>query len=126
MQNTALLKELGLTGKPILLKRGMNNTLMEWLNSAEYILSEGNPNVVLCERGLRTIETYTRNTLDLSIIPSVKEVTHLPVIADISPKKARQCSTSQKWTVTGSARHSGWEQHEMGNIPSFHAKNLLS
>ncbi|MCP4214587.1 MAG: 3-deoxy-7-phosphoheptulonate synthase [bacterium] len=84
MQNFALLKEAGKSKKPVLLKRGMYSTLKEWLSCAEYILAEGNPHVVLCERGIRTIETYTRNTLDLSIIPSVKEVTHLPVIADPS------------------------------------------
>lgn len=84
MQNFALLKEVGKTGKPVLLKRGMYSTLNEWLHCAEYILAEGNPNVVLCERGIRTFETYTRNTLDLSMIPAVKEVTHLPVIADPS------------------------------------------
>ncbi len=84
MQNFALLKEAGKSKKPVLLKRGMYSTLQEWLNCAEYILAEGNPNVVLCERGIRTIETYTRNTLDLSIVPAVKEVTHLPVIADPS------------------------------------------
>ncbi len=84
MQNFALLKEVGKTNTPVLLKRGMNSTIVEWLNCAEYILSEGNPNVVLCERGIRTFETYTRNTLDLSAIPAVKELTHLPVIADPS------------------------------------------
>jgi 3-deoxy-7-phosphoheptulonate synthase len=84
MQNFSLLKEVGKTGKPVLLKRGMYSTLSEWINCAEYILAEGNPNVVLCERGIRTFETYTRNTLDLSIIPAVKEVTHLPVIVDPS------------------------------------------
>lgn len=84
MQNYTLLKELGKTDKPVLLKRGMNATLMEWLNCAEYILSEGNPNVILCERGIRTFETYTRNTLDLSIVPSAKEITHLPIIVDPS------------------------------------------
>lgn len=84
MQNFALLKEVGKTNTPVLLKRGMNSTIVEWLNCAEYILAEGNPNVVLCERGIRTFETYTRNTLDLSAIPAVKELTHLPVIADPS------------------------------------------
>jgi 3-deoxy-7-phosphoheptulonate synthase len=84
MQNFTLLKEVGKTDKPVLLKRGMNSTLEEWINCAEYILSEGNPHVVLCERGIRTFETYTRNTLDLSIIPAVKEITHLPVIVDPS------------------------------------------
>jgi 3-deoxy-7-phosphoheptulonate synthase len=84
MQNFTLLKEVGKVGKPVLLKRGMYSTLKEWLNCAEYILAEGNPNVILCERGIRTFETYTRNTLDLSIVPSVKEVSHLPIIVDPS------------------------------------------
>ena len=82
MQNFSLLKELGLSGKPILLKRGMYSTLDEWLKSAEYILSEGNPNLILCERGIRTFEIYTRNTLDLSAIPAIQELSHLPVIVD--------------------------------------------
>jgi len=89
MQNFALLKEVGKSSKPVLLKRGMYSTLKEWLNCAEYILSEGNPNVILCERGIRTFETYTRNTLDLSIVPSVKEVTHLPIIVDPSHATGR-------------------------------------
>ncbi len=89
MQNFALLKEVGKVGKPVLLKRGMNSTLDEWLCCAEYILAEGNPNVILCERGIRTFETYTRNTLDLSIVPSVKEVSHLPVIVDPSHSTGR-------------------------------------
>ena len=84
MQNFSLLKEVGKVDKPVLLKRGMYSTLKEWLSCAEYILAEGNPNVILCERGIRTFETYTRNTLDLSIVPSVKEVTHLPIIVDPS------------------------------------------
>ena len=71
-------------GKPVLLKRGMTSTMSEWLNCAEYILAEGNPNVILCERGIRTFETYTRNTLDLSMVPALKEVTHLPVVVDPS------------------------------------------
>ena len=82
MQNYSLLKEVGQTGRPVLLKRGMYSTLEEWLNCAEYILSEGNPNVILCERGIRTFETYTRNTLDLSAVPAIKELTHLPIIID--------------------------------------------
>ena len=89
MQNFTLLKEVGKTDKPVLLKRGMNATLEEWINCAEYILSEGNPHVVLCERGIRTFETYTRNTLDLSIIPAVKEISHLPVIVDPSHATGR-------------------------------------
>lgn len=84
MQNFELLKELGKTKKPILLKRGLANTIKEFLMSAEYIMSEGNTNIVLCERGVRTFETYTRNTLDLSAVPVLKELTHLPVIIDPS------------------------------------------
>jgi 3-deoxy-7-phosphoheptulonate synthase len=82
MQNYSLLKEVGHCQRPVLLKRGMYSTLEEWLNCAEYILSEGNPNVILCERGIRTFEKYTRNTLDLSAVPAMKELTHLPVIID--------------------------------------------
>ena len=84
MQNYELLKELGETGKPILLKRGLANTITELLMSAEYILAGGNKNVILCERGIRTFETYTRNTLDLAAVPVLKELTHLPVIVDPS------------------------------------------
>ena len=84
MQNFDLLKELGKTQKPILLKRGLANTLQELLMSAEYIMSEGNENVILCERGIRTFETYTRNTLDLSAISVLHELTHLPVVVDPS------------------------------------------
>lgn len=82
MENFSLLKEVGKSGRPVLLKRGMHSTINEWLSCAEYILNEGNANVVLCERGIRTFETYTRNTFDLSAIPSAKELSHLPVIAD--------------------------------------------
>lgn len=82
MQNFSLLKEVGRAGRPVLLKRGMHSTLVEWLNCAEYILSEGNPDVILCERGIRTFETYTRNTLDLSAVPAIKELSHLPIIID--------------------------------------------
>ena len=84
MQNFDLLKTVGKTKKPILLKRGLANTIQEWLMSAEYIMSEGNPNVILCERGIRTFEPYTRNTLDLSAIPLLRDLTHLPVIVDPS------------------------------------------
>lgn len=84
MQNFALLKELGKLEKPILLKRGFSNTIEEWLMSAEYILAGGNENVILCERGIRTFEPYTRNTLDLSTIPVVKKLSHLPVVIDPS------------------------------------------
>ncbi len=84
MQNFVLLREVGKTGKPVLLKRGPGSTIEELLMSAEYILSEGNRNVMLCERGIRTIETYTRNTLDLSAVPVIKKLSHLPVIVDPS------------------------------------------
>ena len=84
MQNFDLLKQIGRTNKPILLKRGLSATIEEWLMSAEYIMAGGNENVILCERGIRTFETYTRNTLDLSAIPVVKRLSHLPVIVDPS------------------------------------------
>lgn len=84
MQNFDLLQELGKTRKPILLKRGLANTLQELLMSAEYIMSEGNENVILCERGIRSFETYTRNTLDLSAVPVLHELSHLPVLVDPS------------------------------------------
>jgi 3-deoxy-7-phosphoheptulonate synthase len=84
MQNFSLLRELGRTKIPVMLKRGMSATIEEWLMSAEYILSSGNPNVILCERGIRTFEKYTRNTFDLSAIPVVHKKSHLPVIADPS------------------------------------------
>ena len=84
MQNFGLLKAVGKSGKPVLLKRGLAATLNEWLNAAEYIMNEGNPNVVLCERGIRTYETYTRNTLDLSAVAAVKHLSHLPIIVDPS------------------------------------------
>lgn len=84
MQNFELLKELGKTNKPILLKRGLANTIKEWLMSAEYIMAGGNENVILCERGIRTYETYTRNTLDLSAVPLLRGLTHLPIIVDPS------------------------------------------
>jgi 3-deoxy-7-phosphoheptulonate synthase len=84
MQNFHLLKELGKLDKPILLKRGFANTIEEWLMSAEYIMAGGNNNVILCERGIRTFEPYTRNTLDISTVPVVKKLSHLPVIIDPS------------------------------------------
>lgn len=84
MQNFYLLKEVGKTGMPVLLKRGLAATIDDWLNASEYIMAEGNPNVVLCERGIRTFETSTRNTLDLSAIPVIKEKSHLPIIVDPS------------------------------------------
>jgi len=93
MQNFELLKELGKTNKTILLKRGLANTLKEFLMSAEYIMSEGNKNIILCERGIRTYETYTRNTMDISAIPLLHDLTHLPVIADPSH------ATGKAWLV---------------------------
>lgn len=93
MQNFDLLKELGKTQKPILLKRGLANTLQELLMSAEYIMSEGNEQVILCERGVRTFETFTRNTLDLSAVPSLHQLSHLPVVVDPSH------ATGKSWLV---------------------------
>ena len=84
MQNFDLLKEVGKLSKPVLLKRGLSASYEEWIMSAEYIMSEGNENVILCERGIRTFETYTRNTLDVSAIPAIKRMSHLPVIVDPS------------------------------------------
>ncbi len=84
MQNFQLLKEVGKVTAPVLLKRGLSATISEWLNAAEYILAGGNANVILCERGIRTYETYTRNTLDLSAVAAIKELSHLPIIVDPS------------------------------------------
>lgn len=93
MQNFDLLKEVGRIKTPILLKRGLANTIEEWLMSAEYIMAGGNPNVIFCERGIRTFETYTRNTLDLSAIPAIKKLSHLPIIVDPSH------ATGMSWMV---------------------------
>lgn len=98
MQNFDLLRLLGQTKKPILLKRGLSSTIEEWLMSAEYIMAGGNPNVILCERGIRTYETYTRNTLDLSAVLAVKRLSHLPVIVDPSH------ATGKFWMVEPLAR----------------------
>ena len=84
MQNFRLLKEVGRGSKPVMLKRGLAATIDEWLNAAEYIMNEGNPNVIFCERGIRTYETYTRNTLDLSAVAAIKHLSHLPIISDPS------------------------------------------
>ncbi len=89
MQNFSLLKKLGSTQKPILLKRGMSATIEEFLMSAEYIMASGNPNVILCERGIRTFENYTRNTLDLAVVCAIKELSHLPIIIDPSHATGR-------------------------------------
>jgi len=93
MQNFDLLKAVGKTRKPVLLKRGMSATIEEWLMAAEYIMAEGNPNVILCERGIRTYEKFTRNTLDLSAVLAVKKLSHLPVIVDPSH------ATGKRWMV---------------------------
>jgi 3-deoxy-7-phosphoheptulonate synthase len=84
MQNFPLLKEVGRSDKPVMLKRGMSATIQEWLGCAEYILAEGNPNVIMCERGIRTFETITRNTVDISAAPILHMISHLPVIVDPS------------------------------------------
>ena len=114
MQNYDLLQELGKTKKPILLKRGLANTLQELLMSAEYIMSEGNDQVILCERGIRSFETYTRNTLDLSAVPVLHELSHLPVIVDPShatgrsklvPIRRRLLCRPTRMSVPGSYRH---------------------
>ena len=84
MQNFSLLRDIGSVGLPVFLKRGLSATIEEWLMSAEYVLAEGNPNVILCERGIRTFETATRNTLDLSAVPVVRKLSHLPIVVDPS------------------------------------------
>ena len=93
MQNFPLLTAVGRAGRPVMLKRGLAATIEEWLMSAEYILSSGNPNVILCERGIRTFDTYTRNTLDLTAVPLLHHLTHLPVIVDPSH------ATGKRWLV---------------------------
>jgi len=100
MQNFQLLKTVGKTNKPVLLKRGLSATINEWLNAAEYIMSEGNYNVVLCERGIRTYEEYTRNTLDLSAVAAVKNISHLPIIVDPSHGTGR-------WELVGPMARAG-------------------
>jgi len=90
MQNYHLLRALGVVDKPVLLKRGMSATIEEWLLSAEYIMAGGNYNVILCERGIRTFETYTRNTLDIAAIPVIKKLSHLPILADPSHGTGRR------------------------------------
>ena len=97
MQNFTLLRELGRTRKPVMLKRGISATIEEWLLSAEYILSGGNTNVILCERGIRTFESATRNTLDISAIPVVKQLSHLPVFVDPEPRHRAGATRSARW-----------------------------
>ena len=96
MQNYSLLREVGKTQKPVVLKRGMSATMKEWLMSAEYIMSEGNPNVIFCERGIRTFETETRNTLDINAVPVIKEKSHLPIIVDPSHAVGRWSLGNQR------------------------------
>ena len=105
MQNFTLLKEVGKTNKPIILKRGLSATVEEMLMAAEYILSEGNPNVILCERGIRTFEQYVRNTLALATVPRVKELSHLPIIVDPShgTGKPRLISSMTKASIAAGA-----------------------
>ena len=93
MQNYSLLTAVGRVARPVMLKRGYGATIEEWLMSAEYIVSSGNPNVILCERGIRTFETYTRNTLDLAAVPLLHQLTHLPVIVDPSH------ATGKRWLI---------------------------
>jgi 3-deoxy-7-phosphoheptulonate synthase len=93
MQNYSLLMAVGRTERPVMLKRGLSATIEEWLMAAEYIVSSGNPNVILCERGIRTFETYTRNTLDLAAVPLLHRLTHLPVVVDPSH------ATGKRWLV---------------------------
>ena len=117
MQNFDLLQELGKTNKPILLKRGLANTLQELLMSAEYIMSEGNENIILCERGIRTYETYTRNTLDLSAIPVLHELTHLPVVVDPSHATGKASLVSSMAMAAAAANADGI-MIEVHNNPS--------
>jgi len=98
MQNFELLKAVGKVNKPVLLKRGLCATIEEWLMSAEYIMAGGNRNVILCERGIRTFEEYTRNTLDLSAIPAIKRESHLPILVDPSH------ATGKRWMVEPMAK----------------------
>ncbi|HEX7400222.1 MAG TPA: hypothetical protein VF302_10660, partial [Candidatus Limnocylindrales bacterium] len=93
MQNYSLLMAVGKTGRPVLIKRALSGTIEEWLMAAEYVMSSGNPNVILCERGIRTFETATRNTLDIAAVPLMHELTHLPVIIDPSH------ATGKRWLV---------------------------
>ena len=117
MQNFDLLQELGKTNKPILLKRGLANTLQELLMSAEYIMSEGNENIILCERGIRTYETYTRNTLDLSAIPVLHELSHLPVVVDPSHGTGKS-KLVPSMTVAAAAAGADGIMIEVHNNPS--------
>ena len=113
MQNFSLLKELGKTKKPILLKRGFSNTIEEWLMSAEYIYAGGNPNIILCERGIRTFEKATRSTLDVSSVPVIKKASHLPVIVDPS-------HAAGKWDLVPALSYAGIAAGADGLIIEVH------
>ena len=97
MQNFILLDEVGKVRKPVMLKRALSGQIEEWLLAAEYILAQGNPNVILCERGIRTFETAYRNTFDVNAIPLVKELSHLPVIADPSHGTGKAAARRRRW-----------------------------
>ena len=115
MQNFNLLKEVGMTKKTVLLKRGLSSTIKEWLMSAEYIMAEGNHNVILCERGIRTFEDATRNTFDVSAIPVVKQFSHLPIIADPS-------HAAGKWNLVGPLAKAAVAAGADGLIIEVHTK----
>ena len=103
MQNFTLLRELGHSKMPVMLKRGISATIEEWLLSAEYILAGGNMNVMLCERGIRTFESYTRNTLDISAIPVIQQLSHLPIIVTRATARA-SATRSRRWRAPRSPR----------------------
>ncbi|OIO36187.1 MAG: 3-deoxy-7-phosphoheptulonate synthase [Candidatus Omnitrophica bacterium CG1_02_44_16] len=115
MQNFNLLKEVGLTKKPVLLKRGLSSTIKELLMSAEYIMAEGNNNIILCERGIRTFEDYTRNTLDISAVPVVKQLSHLPIIVDPS-------HAAGKWNLVGALAKAALAAGADGLMIEVHTK----
>ena len=117
MQNYNLLKALGQQRKPVLLKRGLSATFEEWLLSAEYIMSEGNEQVILCERGIRTFETYTRNTLDLSAIPVLRQLTHLPIIIDPSHATGK-AALVPSMAMAAVAAGADWVMIEVHNDPA--------
>ena len=128
MQNFELLKEVGAYDKPVLLKRGLSSTIKEFLLSAEYIMSRGNRNVILCERGIRTFETQYRNTLDFSAVPSLKELSHLPVIVDPSHAtgKWQLVAPMAKAAVAAGADGLLIEVIQIRNAPCVTAKNPLN
>ena len=112
MQNYSLLRDVGRVARPVMLKRGYGATIEEWLMAAEYIVSSGNPNVILCERGIRTFETYTRNTMDLAAVPLLHHLTHLPVIVDPSPRHRASAGWSSRWrsAASRSAPTASWSR----------------